>query len=54
MIKMACIWKRLKDTSGEITSTLAINVSQGPTIVTIKPTDGAFDSQNCAPWVKVN
>lgn len=53
-IRMMCVWKRMKDTTGEIGSTLAINVTQGPTTVTIKPTDGAFDSQNCQPWTRIN
>jgi endonuclease YncB( thermonuclease family) len=48
-----CSWKRLKDTSGEFRSTIATNVTQGPTTVTIKPTDGAFESRGCAPWTKI-
>jgi endonuclease YncB( thermonuclease family) len=52
-IKM-CSWFRRKDTSGEAQSVIAMNISQGPTTVTIKPSDGAFESRGCSPWAKVN
>jgi hypothetical protein len=48
-----CSWTRRKDTTGEATSVIASNVTQGPTTVTIKPTDGAFESRGCNPWTKV-
>lgn len=53
LIKM-CSWSRRKDTSGEFKSVIATNIAQGPTTVTIKPTDGAFESRGCNPWTKVN
>jgi endonuclease YncB( thermonuclease family) len=53
VLKM-CSWKRLKDTSGEFRSVIATNIAQGPTTVTIKPTDGAFESRGCAPWTKID
>lgn len=52
LIKM-CSWKRLKDTSGEFRSMIATNIAQGPTTVTIKPTDGAFESRGCELWSKI-
>ena len=52
-VKM-CMWSRRKDTSGEFKSVIATNFAQGPTTVTIKPTDGAFESRGCAPWAKIN
>jgi hypothetical protein len=52
MVKM-CSWKRLKDTSGEFSSIIAANIAQGPTTITIKPTDGAFESRGCATWKKI-
>jgi endonuclease YncB( thermonuclease family) len=53
VVKM-CIWSRRKDTSGEVRSVIATDIAQGPTTVTIKPTDGAFESRGCAPWTKLN
>lgn len=49
-----CIWQRLKDTSGEISSVITSGFVQGPTTVTVKETDGAFESQYCQNWTKVN
>jgi hypothetical protein len=49
-----CIWSRRSDTSGEFKSVIATNIAQGPTTVTIKPTDGAFESRGCSPWQKIN
>jgi len=49
-----CSWSRRKDTSGEAGSVIAINITKGPTTVTIKPTDGAFESRGCNPWMKIN
>ncbi|WP_156934829.1 thermonuclease family protein [Pseudonocardia spinosispora] len=53
LIKM-CSWSRRKDTSGEIGSVIATNIAQGPTTVTIKPTDRAFESRGCTPWNRLN
>jgi hypothetical protein len=49
-----CIWERLKDTSGETSAVIATGSAQGPTSVTIKETNGAFGSQYCLNWTKVN
>jgi hypothetical protein len=48
-----CYWARLRDTSGELSSIIANNNISGPTTVTIKPTDGAFQTSRCATWNKV-
>jgi len=49
-----CSWSRRKDTSGEAGSVIAINIAKGPTTVTIKPSDGAFESRGCNAWTKLN
>ncbi|MCU1653468.1 MAG: putative secreted protein [Pseudonocardia sp.] len=49
-----CYWTRNSDTSGELSSIIASDITQGPTTVTIKPTDGAFHTSGCQPWTKVN
>ncbi|MDT7589719.1 MAG: hypothetical protein QOE32_7269, partial [Pseudonocardiales bacterium] len=37
-----------------LSSIIASDITQGPTTVTIKPTDGAFHTSGCQPWTKVN
>jgi hypothetical protein len=49
-----CWWYRLKDTSGEVSAQIASGFTEGPATVTIKETDGAFQSQGCQTWTKVN
>jgi hypothetical protein len=39
-----CYWARLRDTSGELSSIIANNNIGGPTTVTIKSIDGAFQT----------
>lgn len=48
-----CYWERMKDTSGDFGSTIANNISEGPSVVTISAKDGAFKTAGCAPWIKV-
>lgn len=48
-----CYWARLRDTSGELSSIIANNNISGPTTVTIKSTDGAFQTSRCATWNKL-
>jgi hypothetical protein len=45
-----CYWARLKNFSGEIGGILANANADGPTLVTIKPSDKGFDSSGCATW----
>ena len=47
-----CYWARLKDDSGEFESIIANNTTEGSASVTIKPSDGAFETSGCTPWVK--
>lgn len=49
----SCYWAREKDTSGVLGSIIANNLASGPSVVTIKPTDGAFETTGCSPWVKI-
>ncbi|MCG7592450.1 hypothetical protein [Mycobacterium sp. PSTR-4-N] len=48
-----CTWKRLSDFSGSDESVIAIDNQPGQTFVTIAPTDLAFETQSCQPWVRV-
>lgn len=48
----SCYWARLKDDSGESDSIIANNISQGSAVVTIKPSDGAFETSGCTTWVR--
>ncbi|MBM7790682.1 hypothetical protein [Tenggerimyces flavus] len=48
-----CIWRRLRDTSGSRDSTIDGNVAQGPATVTIKRSDGAFETRGCQDWKRV-
>lgn len=46
-----CYWARMKDTRGEITSLLASGYGNtGPDIVTITPSDKAFETRGCGVW----
>lgn len=47
----SCYWARLKDTNGELDSIIANGNAQGPTTVTIKSGDGAFET-TCETWTK--
>ena len=48
-----CYWARLKNTEGTVASILANGNPGGPTVVTIKPTDVAFESARCGAWQPV-
>jgi hypothetical protein len=49
----ACIWERLSSLTGGSDALLDYGDSAVPVVVTIKPTDKAFESTGCGPWVKV-
>ena len=49
----ACVWQRLANTSGEFTASIAQNVTAGPDVVTVAPTDRAFTTTGCQAWSKV-
>ncbi|MEH3129391.1 MAG: hypothetical protein PGN27_05440 [Mycolicibacterium neoaurum] len=49
-----CTWKRLSDFTGSMESTIAIDNQPGQTIVTIEPSDTAFETQSCQPWERID
>jgi hypothetical protein len=54
-----CHWARLKrkrpeDTNSDFGPIIASDLGNGPSTVTIKPSDGAFKTSGCDTWSKVN
>ncbi|GAA5120583.1 hypothetical protein [Pseudonocardia adelaidensis] len=49
-----CYYARLKTGDGSMGDILDNNNSQGPVTVTIKESDGYFETQGCADWVKAD
>lgn len=49
-----CYWARLSGTSGDFEQIITNNNSQGPTTVTIRPTDAAFETNGCTTWERVD
>jgi hypothetical protein len=49
-----CYYARLKTGDGSVGGILDNNNSQGPVTVTIKESDGYFETQGCADWMKVD
>jgi hypothetical protein len=47
-----CYWARLKDDTGDFDSIIANNGTSGRASVTIKPSDGAFESSGCTRWTR--
>ncbi len=45
-----CYWARLSATDGE--SIIVNGLPQGPSVVTIKKSDAAFETNGCAPWIR--
>ncbi len=45
-----CYWTRLSGLSGEMGDMIANDIAQGPTVVTIKATDKAFETKRCGAW----
>lgn len=45
-----CSWERLSGLSGEFDDIIAIEVPDGPTVVSIEPSDVAFTSSDCGQW----
>lgn len=50
-----CSWTRLRDTTGNSGSTIAFGTANAnePMIVTIQPSDAAFKTSGCEPFVKI-
>ena len=44
-----CYWARLRDESGDV---IAAGMPSGAAVVTIQPTDKAFQTGGCAGWTK--
>jgi hypothetical protein len=49
---MPCYWKRLSGLSGSLDDIIQNNVSDGPQVVQIQPTDKAFVTAHCQNWHK--
>jgi hypothetical protein len=47
-----CYYARLRGFSGSTDDIIANNDTDAPAVVTIKPTDKGFSSQNCGTWTK--
>lgn len=49
-----CYWARLSGFSGVLLEdTIANNISQGQSVVTIEPSDAGFESVGCGTWEKM-
>ncbi|MCJ0872079.1 hypothetical protein [Streptomyces sp. AP-93] len=48
-----CYWARLRNTSGGLSGIIANDNAQGQAVVTITPTDKAFQTNGCQTWKKV-
>jgi hypothetical protein len=48
-----CFWARLSGTTGSSSDTITSDLSDGPSVVTIAPTDVAFKTQFCGSWTRV-
>lgn len=49
-----CYWARLKGTSGELDDILANGNPTGPTVVTIRSSDKAFETSSCGTWERIS
>lgn len=49
-----CYWARLKGTTGSLDDIAANGNPEGPSFVTIKSSDEAFETSGCKDWVKVS
>ncbi|GAA4784300.1 hypothetical protein GCM10023200_17400 [Actinomycetospora chlora] len=47
-----CYWSRLRNTSGELDGIIANGVPTGPSTVTIRSGDAAFETTGCQTWTK--
>ncbi|WP_300007689.1 hypothetical protein [Pseudonocardia sp.] len=45
-----CYWARLRGTSGDLDDIIANGFAEGPTTLTIAPSDEAFEVGRCAEW----
>lgn len=49
-----CYWARLSGTSGNFEEIIANNFGAGQQVVTIDPTDAAFETTMCGSWEKIS
>jgi hypothetical protein len=49
----SCYWARLSGTSGDSGEILANDNPEGPTVVTIKASDTAFETARCGQWTRM-
>lgn len=49
----SCYWARLASFTGEAGSIIANENSKGPTVVTIEPSDVAFETNRCGTWTRI-
>jgi hypothetical protein len=45
-----CYWARLRSFGGDLNSILANTTADGPTLVTLRPTDRGFETRRCGTW----
>jgi hypothetical protein len=48
-----CYWARLSGTSGDFDELITNGNPSGPTVVTIKRSDTAFETQRCGDWQRI-
>lgn len=48
-----CYYARLSDTTGNFDAIITNGIGDGQSIVTIEPTDAAFETSGCGTWEKV-
>jgi hypothetical protein len=48
-----CYWARLSGTSGDFGEIIANGLTEGQTVVTIRESDVAFETQSCGEWTRV-
>lgn len=48
----SCYWARLRDDSGEADSIIANSITDGSAVVTVRSSDGAFETSGCTPWIR--
>ena len=49
-----CYWARLSGTSGNFEEIIANNFGAGQQVVTIDPSDAAFETTMCGSWEKIS
>jgi hypothetical protein len=51
--KKGCYWARKAGTSGQFSDLVANENTDGPAVVTIDPSDVAFETARCGEWKKI-